>query len=217
MTVGKLRKTAAGIVISANLAGCAAIFSPEIEHCERELLRELRAPSTYNRIEADTTVMDHLKSAEFWVSIKYDAANAFGTPIRDEKICRYALVDGRADLDQPVDIEAPLTGLASPGGNPSPSEGEDRSSKPDAEPPSAQPSPSSRERHEPAPDENSDRNTPVATAGVCWEGYCPCEPPQGGPDQLLCDALRRGDADPKMLSVGKSMRETRRQISEYQF
>jgi hypothetical protein len=52
---------------------------------------------------------------------------------------------------------------------------------------------------------------------LCWEGYCPCEPPQGGPDQLLCDALRRGDADPKMLSVGKSMRETRRQISEHQF
>lgn len=56
----------------------------------------------------------------------------------------------------------------------------------------------------------------VEPPALCWEGYCPCEPPQGGPDQLLCDALRRGDADPKMLSVGKSMRETRRQISEYQ-
>lgn len=51
---------------------------------------------------------------------------------------------------------------------------------------------------------------------LCWEGYCPCQPPQVGPDQLLCDQLRMGNADPRMLSVGKSMRETRRQIDEYE-
>ena len=50
---------------------------------------------------------------------------------------------------------------------------------------------------------------------LCWEGYCPCEPPQGGPDQLLCDQMRRGEGDPELLSVGKSMREVRGQISEY--
>ena len=54
-------------------------------------------------------------------------------------------------------------------------------------------------------------------ADLCWEGYCPCKPPQGGPDQLLCDQLRMGKVDPEMLSAGKSMRDVRRQIDEYQF
>jgi hypothetical protein len=50
---------------------------------------------------------------------------------------------------------------------------------------------------------------------LCWEGYCPCDPPQGGPDQLLCDSLRRGEIDVKMLSVGKSMRNARAEMSRY--
>ena len=54
-------------------------------------------------------------------------------------------------------------------------------------------------------------------ASMCWEGYCPCKPPQGGPDQLLCDQLRMGNVDPQLLSVGKSMRATRREIAPYHF
>jgi hypothetical protein len=50
---------------------------------------------------------------------------------------------------------------------------------------------------------------------LCWEGYCPCDLPQGGPDQLLCDSLRRGEVDVKMLSVGKSMRSARAEMSGY--
>jgi len=53
------------------------------------------------------------------------------------------------------------------------------------------------------------------TRSLCWEGYCPCEPPQGGPDQLLCDSLRRGEIDAKMLSVGKSMRNARAEMPGY--
>jgi hypothetical protein len=52
---------------------------------------------------------------------------------------------------------------------------------------------------------------------LCWEEYCPCDPPRGGPDQLLCDSLRRGEIDAKMLSVGKSMRDVRRQLSDNPF
>lgn len=64
-------------------------------------------------------------------------------------------------------------------------------------------------------DEVKEKRPPALS--LCWEGYCPCESPQGGPDQLLCDQLRIGDIDPRMLSVGKSMRETRRQIDTYEF
>lgn len=218
MTIGKSWRLAAGLAISVSLAGCDAILSPEIKDCEQQLLRELRAPATYNRIESDTTAMDHLKPPEFWVSIKYDAANAFGTPIRGEKICRYALADNRADLHHPIDIGAPLAGLDSPAENPSLApDGKSGPSIPDAPPPSNQPSPTSRAHSKLGSDDNSAPDTPASAAELCWEGYCPCDPPQGGPDQLLCEALRRGDADPKMLSAGKSMRETRRQIGEYQF
>lgn len=55
----------------------------------------------------------------------------------------------------------------------------------------------------------------VQPVRLCWEGYCPCDPPQGGPDQLLCDSLRRGEIDPKMLSIGKSMRKARADMSEF--
>ncbi|MFO1256258.1 MAG: hypothetical protein U1E37_11420 [Sphingomonadaceae bacterium] len=218
MAIGKSWKLTTGLAILVSLAGCDAILSPEIEDCEQQLLRELRAPATYNRIKSDTTVMDHLKPPEFWVSIKYDAANAFGTPIRGEKICRYALVEGRADLNRPIDVGAPLAGLDSPAKDiRSAPVGKDGSSIPDVPQPSEQPAPAAPVRPKLGSDENAGRDKPVAAAELCWEGYCPCDPPQGGPDQLLCDALRRGDADPKMLSVGKSMRETRRQIGEYQF
>lgn len=68
------------------------------------------------------------------------------------------------------------------------------------------------------PDEaiSTPRTKPVTTIDLCWEGYCPCDPPQGGPDQLLCDQLRMGNRDPQMLSAGKAMREARRQIEEHQ-
>ena len=56
------------------------------------------------------------------------------------------------------------------------------------------------------------QQTPKPIA-LCWESYCPCKAPQGGPDQLLCDQIRVGKADPQMLSVGKSMREARRQMA----
>lgn len=57
----------------------------------------------------------------------------------------------------------------------------------------------------------------IPTPNLCWESYCPCNPPQGGPDQLLCDQLRIGKVESEMLSVGKSMREVRRQIAETDF
>lgn len=52
---------------------------------------------------------------------------------------------------------------------------------------------------------------------LCWESYCPCDAPQGGPDQLLCDQLRIGKIEPELLSVGKSMREVRRQVAASDF
>ena len=73
-----------------------------------------------------------------------------------------------------------------------------------------------------SPDYEAGRNKAIAQSDkppldLCWESYCPCDSPQGGPDQLLCDQLRMGKVEPEMLSVGKSMREVRRQVAESDF
>ncbi|WP_373487473.1 hypothetical protein [Blastomonas sp.] len=48
---------------------------------------------------------------------------------------------------------------------------------------------------------------------LCFKDYCPCEPPQGGPDMLLCDMLETGQpVDEQMLISGRAMREVRRQL-----
>ena len=77
-------------------------------------------------------------------------------------------------------------------------------------------------REDPTIDYEKAWNDEAASAGaastnLCWQGYCHCEAPQAGPDQLLCDQLRTGNVDADMLSAGKSMREVRQQIANERF
>lgn len=49
---------------------------------------------------------------------------------------------------------------------------------------------------------------------LCYKDYCPCEPPQGGPDMQACDMLQAGiPVDERMMIAGRAMREARRQIA----
>ncbi|MFZ5701801.1 MULTISPECIES: hypothetical protein [Pseudomonadota] len=49
---------------------------------------------------------------------------------------------------------------------------------------------------------------------LCYKDYCPCEPPQGGPDMQACDMLQAGiPVDDRMMIAGRAMREARRQIA----
>lgn len=205
------------------LASCDALLPPEIKDCERFVIGKLRAPTTYHRVEAHKTLMDDLKPPEIWVSIEYDAANAYGTPIRDRQICQYPLVNGRADLSKHIDHDAlPLAedvsmpekamnamdAVAAEADKPTTSNRADPSSKKLASPLDKDSEPSSNV---------ASGSEPVPKADLCWEGYCPCDAPQGGGDQLLCDQLRMGKRDAELLSVGKSMRDVRRQIRESEF
>lgn len=89
----------AGILLGLlAITGCDSVMRPEVIECESTIKANLRSPSTYKRIKADTLLMDAQKPAEVWVSIEYDADNAFGTPIRGTEICKYPAKDGRADL-----------------------------------------------------------------------------------------------------------------------
>lgn len=75
----------------------------------------------------------------------------------------------------------------------------------------------------PAPDRSARQATAARReprpepADMCWQGYCPCDPPQGGPDSFLCDRLRAGlPVDDEQMSIGSGMREARRQIDEFE-
>lgn len=51
--------------------------------------------------------------------------------------------------------------------------------------------------------------------GWCFKDYCPCEsdPDNNATEQLHCDMMETGgEVDDKMLAVGRSMREVRRQL-----
>ncbi len=52
-------------------------------------------------------------------------------------------------------------------------------------------------------------------ADLCWQDYCPCDPPQGGPDAFLCRRFRAGlPVDEDQLSIAAGMRDVRKQIEE---
>lgn len=50
---------------------------------------------------------------------------------------------------------------------------------------------------------------------MCFKDYCPCDPPQGGPDTVICDQLEQGiPVDIQLMIGGRGMREARRQMAE---
>lgn len=54
-----------------------------------------------------------------------------------------------------------------------------------------------------------------APVDMCYKDYCPCDPPQGGPDSVLCDQLEAGiPVEVDMMIAGRGMREGRRQLEE---
>lgn len=58
------------------------------------------------------------------------------------------------------------------------------------------------------------RPEPVA---MCWQDYCPCEPPQGGPDQGICRQLRAGmHVEDQMMAAAAMMRDARKQMADFE-
>lgn len=54
-------------------------------------------------------------------------------------------------------------------------------------------------------------------ADLCWQDYCPCEPPQGGPDEFVCRRLRAGlHVDEEQLSLAAGMRDARQQMADWE-
>lgn len=112
MTIVQFGLRASATLSLLALSGCNALSAPEIQDCENYVQGKLRSPSTYKRISADSTIMTDQKPPQVWAEVVYDAANAYGTPIRDTQICKYPLVNGRADLSQYIDHDRLLMNAA---------------------------------------------------------------------------------------------------------
>lgn len=79
------------IVVGALLlAGCGG--PKGLAECESAIKENLRSPSTYKRVSVgDEVVLDGERTFE----IEYDAANAYGTPIREDAACDFDAETGR--------------------------------------------------------------------------------------------------------------------------
>jgi uncharacterized coiled-coil protein SlyX len=55
---------------------------------------------------------------------------------------------------------------------------------------------------------------PSQYPSMCYKEYCPCKPPQGGPDKDLCRQLEQGqDPAVELMIAGRKLREERLQIT----
>jgi hypothetical protein len=121
-------------------SGCDAVKGPEeVRACEAFIKERLRSPSTYKRAEANSYGAEPISKAEFLkmyvgdrpddlakllktraeanrlaikrVFVKYDADNAYGTPVRDLEMCEFLVVGG--EIDGKGGLESRATSTAS--------------------------------------------------------------------------------------------------------
>jgi hypothetical protein len=90
----------AGLAGLLFLSGCE---QATISSCEALIKSELKAPSTYKRIEVMSAEIKEHKPPYYSVVIYYDAANSYGTPLRLMRQCSFPIVKGRPDPEHYID------------------------------------------------------------------------------------------------------------------
>jgi hypothetical protein len=79
----------ASLVIPLMLCSCDSAQSQAVQACEVFIKERLRSPSTYKRISGDSLgpAFESDGRRVKMVTLEYDAANAYGTPIRGIQQC----------------------------------------------------------------------------------------------------------------------------------
>lgn len=86
-----MRAAALGMIVLLTVTGCDAFASGEeqaAQACEAFVAERLLSPSTYKRVSMAAPAHQPGEGFRF-VSIRYDAANAFGTTIRGAQTCAF--------------------------------------------------------------------------------------------------------------------------------
>jgi hypothetical protein len=199
-----------------------------IEECERWAQAKLVAPSTYKRISVTVGIPDE-KTQRQDVFISYDAANSYGTPIRQLEHCQFPYGPNEAKIRPLTQYERKAIAQTGDEDAASALDLELGKSEPEccmpASTPTAppEPTPPPKPAAEPKPAKAAaPRAEPAAAVekaappDLCWQDYCPFEPPQGGPDKGICRQLRAGIAvDDQMMSAGAMMRDARAQMDDF--
>lgn len=189
---------------------CGSPQHAAIKACEAFVTERLKAPSTYKQVASDAFI--EVSGKQGWVTVEYDAANSFGVPLRDKQICTFDTPNGQWPTESELRHQATMAAISSEGSCCNDKADElavtDEAAE-EVEPVEAAvpvtPLPESR----PEPKRKA--------VAMCFQDYCPCDPPQGGPDAGLCRQLRAGmDVDPELMSAAAMMRDARRQISEFE-
>lgn len=101
------------MIVLLTVAGCSAFDSGEeqaAQACEAFVAEQLLSPSTYKRVSM--TAPPHVPGKGFrFVTVSYDAANAFGTPIRGTQTCAFK-VDKETGRFPQVDLMKSSASLA---------------------------------------------------------------------------------------------------------
>lgn len=198
-----------------------------ISRCEDFLKTKLVAPSSYKQVSVTVGIPDEKKHRQS-VFISYDSVNSYNAPIRGLERCDFPYGQEEARIRPLTDIERrvvaetdaqypdlegdqePACCMPAQAASPVPP-------APNAHPRIAMPkrkSVSSAPEPEASisPEEGADR-----AASLCWQDYCPCDPPQGGPDKGLCRQLRAGIAvDPEIMASAAMMRDARQQLDDFE-
>jgi hypothetical protein len=87
----------APVLLFATLAACSS--PPEVQACENYIKGIVDAPSTYRRASVSSVATTENGKPIQSVLITYDASNAFGVPMRDMKVCTFAIVDGKIETN----------------------------------------------------------------------------------------------------------------------
>ena len=101
------------LIAAMLLAGCNKAENDAVRACETFIKERLRSPSTYKKISDDGVgpAFKHDGRNIKMVLIEYDAANAYGTPIRGSQQCVFEVDKAGNYLDKDLEHAAKMSSI----------------------------------------------------------------------------------------------------------
>ena len=101
------------LALSFLLAGCNSQQSAAVGACESFIKERLRSPSSYKQISVDDLGPSFKNDGRDikMLTVEYDAANAYGTPIRGKQMCTFDVDQSGNFIDKDVEFAAKMASI----------------------------------------------------------------------------------------------------------
>jgi hypothetical protein len=101
------------LITAILLGGCNSAEDAAVRACETFIKERLRSPSTYKKISDDGLGPSFKSEGRDvkMIAIEYDAANAYGTPIRGNQLCRFEVDKSGKFLDDDLEHAATMASI----------------------------------------------------------------------------------------------------------